>query len=58
MLKLMESLDYELCDGGLEVNADKSTLYALEIEYLGYVLTKDRIKLHNNKVQAIQPINK
>ncbi len=37
----------------MKVNADKSTFCALEIEYLGYVLTKDGIKPQNNKVQAI-----
>jgi hypothetical protein len=42
----------------LKVNADKSTFCALEIEYLGYVLSKDRIKPQINRVQAtlvIQP---
>jgi hypothetical protein len=37
----------------LKVNADKLTFCALEIEYLGYVLTKDGIKPQSNKVQAI-----
>ncbi len=40
----------------MKVNADKSTFCALEIEYLGYVLTKDGIKPQNNKVQAILAI--
>jgi hypothetical protein len=31
----------------------KSTFCALEIEYLGYVLTRDGIKPQSNKVQAI-----
>ncbi len=42
--KLVEVLR-RLRDAGLKVNADKSTFCAVEIEYLGYVLTKDRIKL-------------
>jgi hypothetical protein len=42
-----------LCDAGLTVNAVKSTFCALEIEYLGYVLTRDGIKPQSNKVQAI-----
>ncbi len=41
---------------GLKVNAKKSTFCALEIEYLGYVLTRDGIKPQNNKVQAILAI--
>ncbi len=43
----------QLCDTGLKVNAAKSTFCALEIEYLGYVLTRDGIKPQSNKVQAI-----
>jgi hypothetical protein len=45
-----------LRDAGLKVNADKTTFCALEIEYLGYALTKDGIKPQNNKVQAILAI--
>ncbi len=37
----------------LKVNAEKSTFCALEIEYLGCVLTRDGIKPQSNKVQAI-----
>jgi hypothetical protein len=61
MMKLMESLEYvrayidkleevlkQLCKAGLKVNADKSTFCALEIEYLGYVLSKDGIKPQSN----------
>ena len=42
-----------LSDAGLKVNADKCTFCADEIEYLGYVLTRDGIKPQKNKVQAI-----
>ncbi len=42
-----------LCDAGLKVNAEKSTFCTLEIEYLGYILTRDGIKPQSNKVQAI-----
>ncbi len=42
-----------LCNAGLKVNAAKWTFCALEIEYLGYVLTRDGIKLQSNKVQEI-----
>jgi hypothetical protein len=55
----LEKLDEELrqlCNAGLKVNAEKSTFCALEIEYLGYVLTRDGIKPHSNKVQAILTI--
>jgi hypothetical protein len=34
----------------------KLTFCALEIEYLGYLLTRDGIKPQNNKVQAILAI--
>jgi hypothetical protein len=37
----------------LNINADKSKFCALETEYLGYILTRDRIKPQANKVQAI-----
>ena len=45
-----------LRDAGLKVNAAKSTFCALEIEYLGYVLTRDGIKPQSNKMQAILAI--
>ena len=45
-----------LCDAGLKVNAEKSTFCTLEIEYLGYILTRDGIKPQSNKVQAILAI--
>jgi hypothetical protein len=41
---------------GLKANAEKSTFCALEIEYLGYILTRDGIKPQSNKVQAILAI--
>ncbi len=40
--KLAEVLR-QLCNAGLKVNAAKSTFCTLEIEYLGYVLTRDGI---------------
>ena len=55
-LDKLEEVLKRLCDAGLKVNADKSTFCALEIEYLGYVLSKDGIKPQNNKVQAILAI--
>jgi hypothetical protein len=52
-LSKLEEVLRRLCDAGLKVNVDKSTFCALEIEYLGYVLTRDGIKPQSNKVQAI-----
>jgi hypothetical protein len=40
-------------DARLKVNAEKLTFCALEIECLGYILTKEGIKPQSNKVQAI-----
>ena len=37
----------------IRVNAEKSSFFAPEIEYLGYMLTKDGIKPVQKKVQAV-----
>ncbi len=50
--KLEEALR-QLCNTGLKVNAERLTFCILEIEYLGYVLTRDGIKPQSNKVQAM-----
>jgi hypothetical protein len=55
-LEKLEEVLRQLCDTGLKVNAAKSTFCTLEIEYLGYVLTRDGIKPQSNKVQAILAI--
>ncbi len=55
-LDKLEMVLGRLHDAGLKVNAAKSTFCALEIEYLGYVLTRDGIKPQSNKVQAILAI--
>jgi hypothetical protein len=55
-LEKLEEVLWQLCNGGLKVNANKSTFCALEIEYMGYVLTRDSIKPQSNKVQAILAI--
>ncbi len=52
-LEKLEEVLRQLCNSGLKVNAAKMTFCALEIEYLGYVLTRDGIKPQSNKVQAI-----
>jgi hypothetical protein len=41
-LEKLEAVLRQLRDAGLKVNADKLTLCAHEIEYLGYILTKER----------------
>ena len=41
----------------MKINADKSKFCALETKYLGYILTRDGIKPHANKVQAILALN-
>jgi hypothetical protein len=38
-LKKLKEVLRRLCNAGLKVNAEKSTFCALEIEYLGYILT-------------------
>ena len=43
-----------LHNAGLKVNAEKLTFCALEIEYLGYILTRDGIKPQSNKVYTLQ----
>jgi hypothetical protein len=52
----LEEVLRQLRDAGLKVNAAKSTFCALEIEYLGYILTRDGIKPQSNKMQAILAI--
>jgi hypothetical protein len=55
-LEKLEEVIRGLPDAELKVNAAKLTFCALEIEYLGYVLTRDGIKPQSNKVQAILAI--
>jgi hypothetical protein len=43
-LQKMETVLTRLCDTGLKVNAAKSSICAHEIEYLGYILTREGIK--------------
>jgi hypothetical protein len=52
-LKKLKEVLRCLCNVGLKVDAEKSTFCGLEIEYLGYILTRDGIKPQSNKVQAI-----
>jgi hypothetical protein len=55
-LKKLKEVLRRLRNMGLKINTEKLTFCTLEIEYLGYVLTKDGIKPQNNKVQAILAI--
>jgi hypothetical protein len=52
-LKKLKEVLRHLCNVGLNVNAERSTFCALDLEYLGYILTRDGIEPQNNKVQAI-----
>ncbi len=42
-----------LQDAGLKINANKSNFCTLEMEYLGYILTRDGIEPQPNKVQGM-----
>ncbi len=55
-LEKLEEVLRHLHDAGLKVNAEKLTFCTLEIEYLGYILTRDGIKPQIFKVQAILAI--
>jgi hypothetical protein len=52
-LKKLEEVLRRFWDAGIKVNSEKLTFCALEIEYLGYILTRYGIKPQSNKVQAI-----
>ncbi len=56
-LQKMETVLTRLRDAGLKVNAAKSSFCAHEIEYLGYILTREGIKPQSKKVQAILALN-
>jgi hypothetical protein len=56
-LQRMETELTRLRDAGLKANAAKSLFYAHEIEYLGYILTREGIKPQPKKVQAILVLN-
>jgi hypothetical protein len=53
----METVLTRLRDAGLKVNATKSSFCAHEIEYLGYILTREGIKPQPKKWQAILMLN-
>jgi hypothetical protein len=53
----METVLTRLRDAGLKINAAKSLFCAHEIEYLGYILTREGIKPQPKKVQATLALN-
>jgi hypothetical protein len=55
-LEKLEEVIRCLCNAGLKVNAEKLTFFALEIEYRGYILTREGIEPQSDKVQAILAI--
>ena len=52
-LEKLEQALKKLDEAGLRVNVSKSHFCTSELEYLGYVLTRDGIKPQNQKVSAI-----
>ena len=53
----METVLTRLREAGLKINAAKSSFCAHEIEYLGYILTREGIKPQPKKVQMILALN-
>ena len=56
-LDKLEKVFIKLQDADLKINADKSIFCCIETKYLGYILTRDKIKPQANKVQAILALN-
>ncbi len=56
-LSKTETVLTRFCDGGLKVNAAKSSFCTHKIEYLGYILTREGIKPQSKKVQGILMLN-
>ncbi len=56
-LQKMETVLTRLCDARLKVNVAKSLICAHELEYLGYILTREGTKPQPKKVQAILMLN-
>ena len=56
-LQKIKTVLTRLCDARLKVNAARSLFCAHEIEYLGYILTREGIKPQPKKVQAILALN-
>jgi hypothetical protein len=43
---------------GIRINGFKYTFHAKEVEFLGYIMGSDRIKMDLKKVQAVKTLNK
>ena len=52
-LQQLDTVLHRLRLAGLKINVEKSAFFAPEIEYLGYLLTKEGIKPVLNKIQAV-----
>jgi len=52
-LRQLSTVLQRLRRAGLKINAEKSSFFSPEIEYLGYLLTKEGIKPVQNKIQAV-----
>ena len=52
-LQQLDTVLHRLHIAGLKTNVEKSAFFAPEIEYLGYLLTKEGIKPVLNKIQAV-----
>ena len=57
-LEKLDTVLKRLRDAGLKVNAKKSTFGLQEVEYLGYILTREGIKPQMDKVRAILAIER
>jgi hypothetical protein len=56
-LDSLKQVFIQLRNSGLKINATKSVLCVQETEYLGYILTRGRIKPQPIKLQAILALN-
>ncbi len=56
-LQKMETVLTRLRDARLKVNTAKSSFWAHEIEYLGYILTRGGIEPQPKKVQVVLALN-
>ncbi len=52
-IKKLSMVLTRLQEASLRINTNKSIFCTLEIEYLGYIITRDGIKPQPNKVQAM-----
>ena len=55
MIHLTDVL-HNLSVNNLVINPTKTSLAYLEIEYFGYVINKEGIRIGDSKIKAIQPL--